>query len=132
PRRPPFSLSRPPSRIFGSRSALDRRLATRQGRGSRPASRRPASVAPPRAAPRHLVPLSHDGRAMIFQKIGTAIQAFFNGIANMFIERDPVAVMQLEIDRAADRLTGAREGLEQYQGLVQGLTRQVAKNQADA
>lgn len=69
---------------------------------------------------------------MIFQKFATAIQAFFNGIANMFIERDPVAVMQLEIDRAAERLKSAREGLEQYQGLVQGLTRQVAKNQADA
>ncbi len=68
---------------------------------------------------------------MIFSKFVTAFQAFLNGIANMFIERDPVAVMQLEIDRAAERLKGAREGLEQYQGLVQTLTRQVATNQAN-
>ena len=68
---------------------------------------------------------------MILRKFATAFQAFLNGIANMFIERDPVAVMQLEIDRAAERLKGARQGLEQYQGLVQGLTRQVATNKAN-
>jgi hypothetical protein len=41
---------------------------------------------------------------MIIGKFVTALQAFFNGIANSIWERDPVAIYQLEVDRAAERL----------------------------
>jgi phage shock protein A len=68
---------------------------------------------------------------MIFQKIGTAISAFFNSIANMLIARDPVSVMQLEVDRQAERLKVAREGVEQYRGLVERVARQVAAGTAN-
>jgi phage shock protein A len=68
---------------------------------------------------------------MIFGKIVTAIQAMFNSIANALVERDPVAVYQLEIDRAAERLKEARQGVEQYKGLVNGVERQVATGTAN-
>lgn len=68
---------------------------------------------------------------MIFGKIVTAIQAFFNGIANALVERDPVAVYQLEVDRAAERIKEAREGVEMYKGLVNGLDRQVVEGTAN-
>ncbi|MEP6690132.1 MAG: PspA/IM30 family protein [Gemmatimonadaceae bacterium] len=68
---------------------------------------------------------------MIFSKIGQAIQAFFNGIANALIARDPISVMQLEIDRQAERLRTGREGVEQYRGLVERVARQVAMGTAN-
>lgn len=68
---------------------------------------------------------------MIFGKIATAIQAFFNSIANALVERDPIAVYQLEVDRAAERIKEAREGVEMYKGLVNGLDRQVLEGTAN-
>ena len=69
---------------------------------------------------------------MIFSKFATWIQAVFNGIANSLIERDPVAVYQLEVDRAAERIKEARQGVELYKGMVNTLERQVAEGTANA
>lgn len=64
---------------------------------------------------------------MIIGKFATALRAFFNGIANALWARDPVAIMQLKIDEATEQVHGAREGVEQYAGLVEGLKRIVAQ-----
>jgi phage shock protein A len=68
---------------------------------------------------------------MILGKFVTAIQAFFNGIANAIWERDPVAIYQLEVDRAAERLKESRQGVEMYKGLVNGIERQVVEGTAN-
>jgi phage shock protein A len=68
---------------------------------------------------------------MIFRKFFTFFQAMFNGIANALIERDPVAVYQLEVDRAAERIKESRQGVELYKGMVNGLERQVAEGAAN-
>ena len=63
---------------------------------------------------------------MIIGKFATALRAFFNGIANALWARDPVAIMQLKIDEATAEVRGAREGVEQYAGLVESIKRIVA------
>ena len=68
---------------------------------------------------------------MIVRKFFTFFQAMFNGIANALIERDPVAVYQLEVDRAAERIKESRQGVELYKGMVNGLERQVAEGAAN-
>jgi phage shock protein A len=60
---------------------------------------------------------------MIMGKIATAFRAFLNGIANALWARDPVAIMQLKIDEATVEVQRAREGVEQYAGLVEGIKR---------
>jgi phage shock protein A len=55
----------------------------------------------------------------------TAAHAFWNKIINWFWSRDPIAVMQLEYDKAVAQLKEGREGLEQYRGLVERVARQV-------
>jgi len=59
-------------------------------------------------------------------KFFRAIRAQLNKIANLFFEADPIAVMQLEVDQATERLKEGRKGLEMYRGLVETVARQVA------
>jgi phage shock protein A len=68
---------------------------------------------------------------MIFGKFFGAIRAQLNKIANMFFEADPIAVMQLEVDSATERLKEGRKGLEMYRGLVETVARQVALGKAN-
>lgn len=67
---------------------------------------------------------------MIARKFFTAIRAFFNSIANAMWERDPIAIMQLEYDRAVEQLQEGRKGLELYRGLVERVARQVSLGKA--
>jgi phage shock protein A len=69
---------------------------------------------------------------MIIGKFTTAFRAFLNGIANALWARDPVAIMQLKIDEATAEVQGAREGVEQYAGLVEGIKRIVAQLSAQS
>ena len=69
---------------------------------------------------------------MIFGKFFSALRAQLNKIANIFFESDPIAVMQLEVDQATERLKEGRKGLELYRGLVETVARQVASGKANA
>jgi phage shock protein A len=69
---------------------------------------------------------------MIFGKFFSAIRAQLNKIANIFFEADPIAVMQLEVDSATERLKEGRKGLEMYRGLVETVARQVALGKSNA
>ena len=65
-------------------------------------------------------------------KFFRAIRAQLNKIANIFFEADPIAVMQLEVDQATERLKEGRKGLEMYRGLVETVARQVASGTANS
>ena len=67
---------------------------------------------------------------MIFNKFWSVFVAQINKVANLFWEADPVAQMRYEYDKAVDQLKEGRGGLEQYRGLVERVTRQVAANRA--
>src|ERR1700752_627713 len=67
---------------------------------------------------------------MIFGKFWRTIMAQVNKLANLFWTSDPIAQMQYEYDMAVDQLKTGREGLEQYQALVQRVARQVAADQS--
>jgi phage shock protein A len=69
---------------------------------------------------------------MIFGKFFRALRAQLNKIANVFFEADPIAVMQLEVDQATERLKEGRKGLEMYRGLVETVARQVANGKSNA
>jgi phage shock protein A len=69
---------------------------------------------------------------MILGKFFRAFMGQINKIANFFFESDPIAVMQLEVDQATERLKEGRKGLEMYRGLVETVARQVATNRANA
>src|SRR5512132_4380827 len=69
---------------------------------------------------------------MIMGKIGTAIRAFFNKLANALWESDPNAILQLEVDQATQQIQVAREGLERYRGLVERVSMQVAAEKQNA
>ena len=56
--------------------------------------------------------------------------AQINKVANLFWEADPIAQMRYEYDRAVEQLKEGRTGLEQYRGLVERVTRQVAANKS--
>ena len=60
-----------------------------------------------------------------------AIRAQLNKLANLFWEADPIAVMQLEVDQATERLKEGRKGLEMYRGLVETVARQVATEKSN-
>lgn len=62
---------------------------------------------------------------MILGKFFGAIRAQFNKLANYFWEADPIAQMQYEYDMAVEQLKEGRQGLEQYRGLVERVSRQV-------
>src|SRR3954467_15997037 len=65
---------------------------------------------------------------MIVGKLWRAFRAQINKIANFFWTADPIAQMQYEYDSAVEQLKTGREGLEQYRGLVERVSRQVAGN----
>jgi phage shock protein A len=67
---------------------------------------------------------------VILHKFWTAFMAQINKVANLFWEADPVAQMRYEYDRAVEQLKEGRVGLEQYRGLVERVTRQVAANKS--
>ena len=67
---------------------------------------------------------------MILHKFWSAFMAQINKVANLFWEADPIAQMQYEYDRAVEQLKEGRTGLEQYRGLVERVTRQVAANRS--
>jgi phage shock protein A len=67
---------------------------------------------------------------MILGKFFSAIAAQFNKLGNWLFERDPIAQMQLEYDKAVEQLKEGREGLEQYRGLVERVGRQVKEGEA--
>ncbi len=69
---------------------------------------------------------------MIMGKFFKAFRAQLNKIANIFFESDPIAVMQLEVDGATERLKDGRKGLEMYRGLVETVARQVAAGKSNA
>ncbi len=69
---------------------------------------------------------------MIFGKFFQALRAQLNKIANVFFESDPIAVMQLEVDQATERLKEGRKGLEMYRGLVETVARQVTHGRSNA
>jgi phage shock protein A len=69
---------------------------------------------------------------MIFGKFFSAFRAQINKIANIFFEADPIAVMQLEVDSATERLKEGRKGLEMYRGLVETVARQVVLGKSNA
>jgi phage shock protein A len=56
--------------------------------------------------------------------------AQINKVANLFWEADPIAQMRYEYDHAVEQLKEGRTGLEQYRGLVERVTRQVAANRS--
>jgi hypothetical protein len=64
-------------------------------------------------------------------KFFRALRAQLNKIANIFFEADPIAVMQLEVDQATERLKEGRKGLELYRGLVETVARQVAAGKSN-
>lgn len=68
---------------------------------------------------------------MIFKKFWHALQAQVNKLANFFWTVDPVAQLQFEYDKAVDQLREGREGLEQYRGLVERVSRQVIQGEAE-
>jgi phage shock protein A len=67
---------------------------------------------------------------VILHKFWSAFVAQINKVANLFWEADPVAQMRYEYDRAVEQLKEGRTGLEQYRGLVERVTRQVAANKS--
>ncbi|HEY1303382.1 MAG TPA: PspA/IM30 family protein [Vicinamibacterales bacterium] len=67
---------------------------------------------------------------MILHKFWSAFLAQINKVANLFWEADPIAQMRYEYDRAVEQLKEGRTGLEQYRGLVERVTRQVAANKS--
>jgi len=66
---------------------------------------------------------------MILGKFGMTFLAQLNKIANWFWTKDPIAQMQYEYDKAVEEMKDGREGLEQYRGLVERVSRQVSANQ---
>jgi phage shock protein A len=67
---------------------------------------------------------------MILHKFWSAFVAQINKVANLFWEADPIAQMRYEYDTAVAQLKDGRGGLEQYRGLVERVTRQVAANRS--
>jgi phage shock protein A len=67
---------------------------------------------------------------VILHKFWSAFMAQINKIANVFWEADPVAQLRYEYDQAVEQLKEGRGGLEQYRGLVERVTRQVAANRS--
>src|SRR5258706_11161890 len=67
---------------------------------------------------------------MILEKFFAAIRAQINKLANFFWEKDPIAQMQYEYDKAVEQLKEGRVGLEQYRGLLERVTRQVKEGEA--
>jgi phage shock protein A len=67
---------------------------------------------------------------VIFGKIWRSFKAQLNKLANFFYTADPIAQMQYEYDAAVEQMRSGREGLEQYRGLVERVSRQVENNKS--
>ena len=67
---------------------------------------------------------------MILGKFFGAIAAQFNKLGNWIFNKDPIAAMQYEYDKAVEQLKEGRVGLEQYRGLVERVSRQVKEGDA--
>ncbi len=67
---------------------------------------------------------------MILHKFWSAFVSQINKVANLFWEADPVAQMRYEYDKSVEQLKEGRVGLEQYRGLVERVSRQVAANKS--
>ena len=67
---------------------------------------------------------------MILSKFFKSIAAQFNKLGNWLFNKDPIAQMQYEYDKAVEQLKEGREGLEQYRGLVERVSRQVKDGEA--
>lgn len=67
---------------------------------------------------------------MILGKFFGAIAAQFNKMGNWLFNKDPIAQMQYEYDKAVEQLKEGRIGLEQYRGLVERVSRQVKEGEA--
>jgi phage shock protein A len=67
---------------------------------------------------------------MILNKFFKAVAAQFNKLGNWLFNKDPIAQMQYEYDKAVEQLKEGREGLEQYRGLVERVSRQVKDGEA--
>jgi phage shock protein A len=68
---------------------------------------------------------------MILGKFFSAIAAQFNKLGNWLFNKDPIAQMQYEYDKAVEQLKEGRVGLEQYRGLVERVSRQVKEGEAN-
>jgi phage shock protein A len=66
---------------------------------------------------------------VIFKKFWSSIRAQLNKLANVFWEADPIAQMRYEYDKAVEELKEGRQGLEQYRGLVEKVSRQVKEGE---
>jgi phage shock protein A len=66
---------------------------------------------------------------MIVGKLWRAFRAQLNKLANYFWTQDPIAQMHYEYDKAVEELKSGREGLEQYRGLVERVSRQVVNEE---
>jgi phage shock protein A len=69
---------------------------------------------------------------MILTKFFKSIAAQFNKLGNWLTNKDPIAQMQYEYDKAVEQLKEGRVGLEQYRGLVERVSRQVKDGEAQA
>ena len=69
---------------------------------------------------------------MILSKFFKSIAAQFNKLGNWLFNKDPIAQMQYEYDKAVEQLKEGREGLEQYRGLVERVSRQVKDGESQA
>ena len=69
---------------------------------------------------------------MILGKFFGAVAAQFNKLGNWLFNKDPIAQMQYEYDKAVEQLKEGRVGLEQYRGLVERVNRQVKDGEAQA
>ncbi len=67
---------------------------------------------------------------MILGKFFSAVAAQFNKLGNWLFNKDPIAQMQYEYDKAVEQLKEGRVGLEQYRGLVERVSRQVKEGEA--
>ena len=67
---------------------------------------------------------------MILNKFFKSVAAQFNKLGNWLFNKDPIAQMQYEYDKAVEQLKEGREGLEQYRGLVERVSRQVKDGEA--
>lgn len=66
-----------------------------------------------------------------FGRLLVAISAQFGKLFKWLWGIDAIAVYQAEVDRSADEIQQAGEGLEQYRGLVSRLQRQVANGEKE-
>ena len=88
----------------------------------------PDAVEPNRSGSKLVVPFQR--RLRDFSQVLGRVRRAINKVANLFWEADPIAQMRYEYDQAVEQLKEGRNGLEQYRGLVERVTRQAAAKRA--